>query len=372
MSDRIVVRRRRRRATPMRTRRLTEWRPAATAPEGFPGEVMPEPEGLRGQLASGGVSLLLHGSLLLSMLLAAWLAPQETVEEVIRIKPLPDEIAQEESAPRPKVLAESLGRFNPAPMALPSQVVNPAVIQRRTAVVAARKVQVDTVSPVQAPRNVERASRHVDTVRAYQSVAAATAQPVAVESLAPALAGPLEPRIQSGTQSGPRQVVPTGSTVGRAGPQALGSGSSVREGIASSRDVLGGREGVRAQVNWAVGAGGGRGLGGHGTGPGGVTFEQCTKRPEVQRYMARIKSRVMARWVLPVDAASNLTVQLRFVLDPAGSAQRVEFVGGSPVLGESAVDAMRSASPFDQMPDRVRCLAGYPLVATFRNPVAAN
>jgi TonB family protein len=68
-------------------------------------------------------------------------------------------------------------------------------------------------------------------------------------------------------------------------------------------------------------------------------------------------------------------VVLRFSIDPAGTASRVELVSAPDSrLGESAVTALRSASPFDPMPDRVRCLAGSPLVATFRNPhaTAAN
>ena len=34
-------------------------------------------------------------------------------------------------------------------------------------------------------------------------------------------------------------------------------------------------------------------------------------------------------------------------------------------VGDSVVAAMRSASPFDQMSDRVRCLANTSLVGTF-------
>jgi hypothetical protein len=155
---------------------------------------------------------------------------------------------------------------------------------------------------------------------------------------------------------------------------ALGSGSPVREGISSNRDVHGASEGVTANVHWAVGKGG-LGKGGDGTGlGGGVTFEQCTGRPEVQAYLGRVRTRVLSRWVLPGGVGADQKVALRFVLDPAGTANRVEFAEtGDPKLGESAVKAMRSASPFDPMSQRVRCLANQPLYATFRNPsVAAN
>lgn len=377
----IVTHRRRQRLTPMRRRRIggasavgAGARARATDPADFPARVMPEPEGGRARAVSGAVSILLHGAAVGGLLLAAWLTPPEMVEEIIEITRLQDleEPAPEEPAPAPRVVRESAGRFDPAPMALAPQVVNPAVLQRARPAVAARKLEVESVSPVQAPREVKRASRQVEQARAYQSVASATTSPVAVDTQAPAIRGPIEVRAPAGVQSGPRQVVSRGGTVGTAGPRALGTGSSVREGVASGRDVLGSDTGVRAQVNWSVGSGG-RGSGGSGTGPGGVTSDECLRRTEVAAYMQHIKSRVLGRWVLPTGVEGNHEVTLRFSLDPAGSANRVEFVRTeSDALGESAAKAMRSASPFDPMSDRVRCLAGMPLVATFRNPTVAR
>jgi TonB family protein len=76
------------------------------------------------------------------------------------------------------------------------------------------------------------------------------------------------------------------------------------------------------------------------------------------------------RWALPVDLPGNQSVELKFQLDPAGTASRVDVVrAGDARLGQSAVEALRAASPFDHMPDRVRCLANSTLVGTFRNPV---
>lgn len=375
MSEVLVVRRRRRRSTPMRSRRVAAFAGAGGgAPADFPGAVLPDPESARGRLLGGGLSLLIHAAVIAALALAAWLAPQQTVEEIIKITRLPNQIDREQSAPRPKVVAESLGRFDPAPMAVAPLVPNPAVIQHRAAVVPVQKIDVDAVSPVQAPRDVKAVTAaQVDTVRAYQSVAAATTAPVPIDVPAPALAGPKELRAETGVQSGPKQVLPSGNTAGTGGPRSLGTGSSVREGIASNRDVLGAPKGVRADVNWAVGGAGGRGLGGDGTGPGGITWEQCASRAEVESYMARIQSRVLSRWILPTDINGNQAVTLRFVLDPSGTASRIEYASGSTALAKSAVQAMRAASPFDQMTDRVRCLAGTPIQATFRNPtVAAN
>lgn len=251
--------------------------------------------------------------------------------------------------------------------------MSPAVIQRAQPVVNAERLEVDSLSPVQAPREVARATRVVSQARAYESVAQATASPVAIDAQAPAIRGPVDVQAPSAVLAGPRQIVSRGGTAGAAGPEALGTGSSVREGIASNRDVLGAKTGVRAEVGWQVGDGLGRGSGGTGTGGAGVTWEQCTTRPEVQAYLGRIKSRVLSRWVLPPEVDANQSVTLRFTLDPAGTANRVEFVSTvNNLLGESAVRAMRSASPFDQMSAPVRCLAGNPIQATFRNPSVAQ
>jgi hypothetical protein len=359
----------------MRTRRIGGVPGAAAAAAAgvdFPGIAIPDPEGARGRWVSGGISLLLHGAAISAILLAAWLAPEEMIEEIIEITRIEEEVASEEPAPAPRVLAESFGRYDPAPMALPPQVVSPAVIQRAAPVINAEQLQIDTVSPVQAPREVQRASRQVETARTYQSVAQATTSPLTIDASAPAIRGPVELHAPSGIQAGPRQVARAGG-VGIADPSALGSGSSVREGIASNRDVLGSKTGVRAQVNWAVGDSNMRGSGGQGTGPGGLSWEQCMSRPEVQAYMQHIKTRVLNRWVLPANVAANHSVTLRFTLDPAGTANRVVFASSNDkVLGASAVKAMRSASPFDQMSDRVRCLAGNPIMATFRNPTVAT
>jgi hypothetical protein len=373
MTDQLVIHRRKTRPSPLRTRRIGSAAAAAAAGAEFPGISIPDPEGTRERWLTGGISLLLHGAAIGAIILGAWLAPEEMIEEIIEITRIEEELASEEPAPAPRVLAETFGRYDPAPMALPPQVVSPAVIQRAAPVVNAEQLQIDTLSPVQAPREVERASRQVETARTYQSVAQVTTSPLTIDASAPAIRGPVELHAPSGIQAGPRQVA-RGGGVGIADPSALGSGSSVREGIASNRDVLGGKTGVRAQVNWAVGDSNMRGSGGQGTGPGGLTWDQCMSRPEVQTYMQHIKTRVLNRWVLPPNVAGNHAVALRFVLDPAGTANQVVFVSSDDnVLGASAVRAMQSASPFDQMSDRVRCLAGTPIIATFRNPtVAAN
>jgi hypothetical protein len=254
-------------------------------------------------------------------------------------------------------------------MALAPQIVNPSVIQQRVPDLQAQPVQVAEIAPVQAPREIAPiAAPQVDAVRAFQSPIAATAEPVKIDTKAPGLSGPVEFKAPVGTLAGPRQVVTGGNTVGIADPAALGTGSSVREGIASDRDVHGAKTGERASVNVAVGAGGGRGLGGDGSGPGGVSFDDCMARPEVKAYIARLKQRVLARWRgAPAGLSTgSFKATLGFRLDPSGSASEVELVSAEdPGVGRSAADAMRAASPFDLMGPQVRCLAGNRFNATF-------
>jgi hypothetical protein len=82
-----------------------------------------------------------------------------------------------------------------------------------------------------------------------------------------------------------------------------------------------------------------------------------------------VKERVESRWrSAPTGMPDgSYQVTLRFRLDPSGSAGEVEFRGATnDALGRSAADAMRAASPFDQMAGPTRCLAGNYFNATFK------
>jgi hypothetical protein len=369
VTDAWIVKRRPRRVSPLRRHRFVEA--AVTAGHStvaFPGSAMPEPAGARERVVSSSASILLHGAMILALVLVARLAPEELVEQIIEVQRL-EEPQKEEPAPRPRAIAESRARFDPAPMALAPQIVNPTVIQQRVPDLQAQAVQVAEIAPVVAPREIAPiAAPQVEAVRAFQSPVAATASAVKIDTQAPALSGPVEFKAPAGTLAGPRQVVTGGNTVGIADPTALGTGSSVREGIGSDRDVLGAKTGERASVNVAVGEGGGRGTGGEGTGPGGVSFDECMGRPEVKAYIARLKERVLARWrSTPAGLATgSFKATLAFRLDPSGSASEIELVSAENAgVGRSAADAMRAASPFDLMGPQVRCLAGNRFNATF-------
>ena len=366
MSDAWIVKRRPQRPSAMRRHRFVEARVAGGhSAVAFPGSPMPEPEGGRERLLSSGVSLLLHGGFVLLLLLLAQLAPEELKEQLIEVTRVNE---PNEPAPRPRAIAESSGRFAPAPMALAPQIVNPTVIQQRAPDL--QQLRMADLQPVQAPRDVAMPTvPEVAQVRDFQSpIVANTAAPRILDSGTPKLSGPVDFRAPAGTLAGPRQVVTGGGTVGVADPSALGAGSSVREGIASDRDVHGAKTGERASVNVAVGPGGGRGTGGEGLGAGGVSDADCLTRPEVQAYLARLKERVISRWrATPSNLANGIfKVSLRFRLDPSGSASQIEFLSAdSPAVGQSAADAMRAASPFDQMPDRARCIASQSWTAAF-------
>jgi hypothetical protein len=368
VSDGWIVKRRAHRISPMQRHRFVEAAVAAGHSRvAFPGSPMAEPEGARERLLSSAASILMHGALILALVLVGSYAKDEVQEKMMDFVPLPEQAKQEEPAPRPRALAESSARFAPAPMAVAPQILNPTVIQQRVPNLQAAQVQVADIQPIQAPRQIDAIQApEVAQVRAFQSpIVANTAAPRVVDTGAPQLSGPVDFQAPTGTSSGPRQVVTGGNTVGTADATALGTGSSVQEGIGSNRDVLGGKEGERASVNVAVGPGGGRGPGGDGTGPGGV---ECTDRPEVKAYLAGMHDRVMSRWrSTPGELADGtFRVALSFRLDPSGSASEIKFVSAdSQSVGRSAAEAMRAASPFDQMSEPVRCLSGTPLTARF-------
>jgi hypothetical protein len=72
VSDAWIVKRRPRRESPLRRHRFVEA--AITASQSalpFPGSPMPEPEGTRERLVSSGLSILLHGGLILALFLIA-------------------------------------------------------------------------------------------------------------------------------------------------------------------------------------------------------------------------------------------------------------------------------------------------------------
>jgi TonB family protein len=159
------------------------------------------------------------------------------------------------------------------------------------------------------------------------------------------------------------------------GTLAIGSGSSVKEGVVTGRDVLGSPEGAPlVSIDTSVGEGNLRGSGGDGTSVlagGEAAATECLGRREVRQYLDDVEERTISRWVLPPGVQADQKVTLQFKLDAAGSATSVSLKRASDnALGASAVDALRAAAPFPPMPDAARCLALVPITATFTNPRA--
>jgi TonB family protein len=372
-------RRHRGKPTPKRIVRAAFVRPAAggAASLDYPGYATPDSEDSRRTFVTGSISTLLHFVGLALLLFLASLAP--VIEEtLIPVQLIPNETPpppEPAAAPRALATRSSLD-YAPAVQAIQPQIVNPRVIARAAPAVRAEALQMDSVSSVSAPTQINRATTVVERVSAVNSVARATASSVDVAHVgASVVRGPTRIDAPVGPSVGPRKVeaAKAGTTIGTA-PYRIGGkeGSSVREGVLSNMDVVGSPDGAAiVSVNTAIGDGYLRGTGGTGTGTSVVSKSACFERPSVRAYLVEVKDRTIGRWVLPPGLSSDQTVTLRFNLDAAGSASRVSLVDATDnALGASAVDALRAAAPFPPMPSDARCLSQVPIVATFSNPVA--
>jgi hypothetical protein len=401
MAASIRIRRRAARPSPMRVLRVGAAARTGAAPRvSFPGFAFPRPEGRARRLAALLGAVAVHAVLLGALVLANWLSPPEEKEKPIPVallpppppppprpeprverapepapvaapRPAPEPIKEPAPAPAPapKALAERRSvNFAPQAQAIRPQVVNPSVVAKAAPAIPAPKLDRNLVSSVTAPREISSAPLAVESVQAAPSPVAATPSRVDLGAAgAPALRGPIEPNAPVGASVGPRQIVASGKTVGTGRATTGDDGSSVREGVLSSRDVLGSPDGPRlANVNTRVGQSHLKGPGGTGTVLGGGDPD-CDSRPEVRAYMDTIKDRTLARWATSGTApAGRVRAKLRFQLDVGGSASRVEMVSADdPAVGSSVVEALRAASPFPPMSDRVRCLADSQLTATF-------
>jgi TonB family protein len=384
MSDRLeIVRRRAKRHSPMRTRKVgaafeSPARGGAVAIE-FPGLGLAEPEGRRRTLVSGSFAAGIHfGAIGLLMLLAS-LAPV-IEEELIPVQLLKEQQKRDEPAPAPKALAERRSAtYAPAVQSFQPQVINPRVIAEAAPAVSAEALQMDSVSSVAAPTQISRSATVVERVSAVNSIVAARASAVDVKAIGGSVVrGPIQVEGPVGPSVGPRQVaVATGAPTMGTGTLSIGSGSSVKEGVVTGRDVLGSPDGAPlVSIDTSVGEGNLRGSGGEGSsvlagGSGSETADECFQKAEVRQYLADVEARTLSRWVLPPGVKADQRVTLQFKLDVAGSATSVSLKKASDnALGASAVDALRAAAPFPPMPNGARCLALVPITATFTNPLA--
>ncbi|MDP7573269.1 MAG: TonB family protein, partial [Myxococcota bacterium] len=299
------------------------------------------------------------------------------VDDILEVHLIRDE--PETARPAPMALAErALPNFAPQVQAVAPQIVNPHIISDASPVVRAEALEMDAVATIRAPTEISRSSAPVvERVSAVHSPIQARASTVDIRGVGgPAVRGPIKIAAPAGPSVGPRQVTTTSAnrSFGTGKLDVGGTGSSVREGRITGRDVVGTPTGAPVvNINTTVGDGLLGGAGGDGTGRGasGITNRQCMGKPEVMRYLSGVEEKTYDRWILPPGVDPDQEVTLRFRLDHTGSAIDVSLVDASSnALGASAVDAVRSAAPFPPMPDGVRCLAHMPIVATFTNPLA--
>ncbi len=357
------------------------------APAGAPVDVADVPISFEGPEAGQkrawgmGLSFLIHGGVLGLLFLIAALAPV-VEEEILEVQLLRDTPEPEAPRPAPRALAERRNLdYAPAVQAFQPQSVNPRVIQAASPAIKAEALEMDAVSSVAAPTEIATSTTVVERVSAISSPIKAVASKVDVAgSSGPVVRGPVKVNAPIGASVGPRKVTAaTGTSSGFGKIDIGGGGSSVREGVISSRDVAGSPDGAPlVSVNTQIGDGlrggtGGSGSGRGGGGSGGSSGSQtsCYELPEVQQYLAEVEERTLNRWNLPPGVSANQRVTLRFNVDVAGSATKVSLVRADDnALGASAVDALRAASPFPPMPEKARCLARLPITATFSNPGA--
>jgi hypothetical protein len=370
----LKIRRRVARPTPMSRLRLGATSRSAAASLPFPGISVPGPEGSGRRSFAAAAATGLHALAAAALLAVAWLAPPPEEEEVVPIEllqELPTPVVEDAPAPAPKALAERRTvEFAPAAQAVAPQVVNPTVVAQAAPRIDAKSLDVAALqSSVSAPREIQRSSIAVDAVQAVTNLAAPTApRQIDVAAAAPALRGPIQPSAPVGPSVGPRAIAAPSETgsIGTGSVVRSGAGSSVREGAVTGRDVLGSADGQRlANVNTRVGDSNMRGPGGEGTTLGGDAPD-CDERPEVKAYREQVRQRTLARWVAPPSISVGSKATLSWKLDVSGSATAVQLVNASTnEIGSSVVDALRAASPFPPMSDRVRCLANRRLTGTF-------
>lgn len=339
--------------------------PAAAGGAGtVPHLLMAEPEDHRRSFISGSITTLLHAAVLGLLVLLAWLAPPvEQLIEVRIIRELPGSDAV--PAPARKLIQPRRQR---APVQAARQVTAQAVAQPRVVNVAPQQLQMNQLNQAVAPQAVQRRqvvsnrteARSIDTRAVTSNVDLSNLQNVAV--VPTDLSAPIV------DTDGPREIDPGAALQA---PQDFADVPDVADvdyssaapgAVVTDQSASSDLEVYDFDTDVGVYAGG-EGTGGTGTSVGTVP---CMQSGFVHRYLALVTDRTEQRWRVPEGIPEDTKVVLRFVLDASGTATQVEFVGDvPPTLGNSAIAALRSASPFPPMDDSVRCLAGKKLSGTF-------
>jgi hypothetical protein len=336
--------------------------PLAATGAHAPSLVLRDPESTRDSIISGSITTFVHVAAFGVLFLLAWLAPP--VQELIQvriIRELPGSNA--EPAPARRILKPRRQR---TPIAAARHVTPQAVAQPRIAELSAEQVKLNELRKA-APQTVQRRqvvsqrteARAIDT-RVHASrvdLSKITTVTAPTDLVAPIV-----------DLDGPRQIDP-GAAV--KAPESFAAVPDVKPVEYTSAapfqietDVAPSGDFDAFDFNTDTGIyAGGDGTGGTGSAMGSV---RCLESAHVLRYLDGVRERTEKRWEIPAGAPHDATVRVHFVLDSSGSATRVEFIGDTdPLLGSSTVSALRAASPFPPMDDKVRCLAGRRLTGRF-------
>ncbi len=328
---------------------------------------MAEPEDNRSSWIAGSLTTALHAGALGVLVLLAWLAPP--VEELIEVKiirELPG--ADVKPAPARKVIQPRRQR---TPVQAARRVTAQAVAQPRVVNVKPQQLNMNRVQKAEAPQQVQRRQVVSNRTQARSIDRRRVATNVDLSKLQNVQVAPTDLNAPVVDYDGPREIDPGAALEA---PQNFAEVPVVEDvdyrsagpvAVVSNEDTSVATEAF--DFDTAVGAyAGGEGSGGTGTAEGVVP---CFESGFVVRYLKLVEERTQKRWQVPEGVSADAEVKLRFVLDSSGAATQVEYIGNTePALGNSAVEALRAASPFPPMDDNVRCLARKKLRGTFSVP----
>lgn len=359
----------RRRKAPHRHRRVADaLRNAGAAPVTAgpaPDLSMREPEGAQRTVVSGSIAALLHAAAVAALIGFAAAAP-EVVEELTR---------------EVKILKELPGSNNPAPRQVSARRVStPRAAARQVAraepvkavPVEAKALTLDQLEAAKAPKQLDRRAAESKRVEA-KNTARVEAQSVDLSQIKPIdVSTDLKaPKVDIQV---PKAIV-QGEAIEMSAPQVFesfveASSAEYSDQALDGETLAAGTAGVDSrfaetgiEFDGYTDYGDGQVGGVAGGEPGTVA---CMDSAFVGRYLDRVEDRTYRRWVIPPGTAPGIRVVLRFELDASGSVTRVSADGSTnETLATSAVQALRSASPFPAMDDAVRCLDGKRLKSTF-------
>lgn len=108
--------------------------------------------------------------------------------------------------------------------------------------------------------------------------------------------------------------------------------------------------------------------GGTGTGSGGGGYAAIRGRSSADylQYLKLIEKRVYSVWRYPDGVTGVQKVSVRFALDKVGRVTQADVLDSTDArINASALEAMKRASPFPPIPERLKDLAGEPLIIRF-------